>query len=338
MNKTILPLFIKRNKLRSSTLYHLLHGKRTSSVLLFGYFHEILPFLGIYPKLSPQEFQNVLQGSIAAGWVDDTDGLLSLTKKGQQQREELLAYSLTDSDFFSYGRSDIEAWNLIKLAVQTVSNLQARNKQFVPVQSNIFLLQRVKRWLLKKSRMEVITQLPIELATIFTELPTQEADFLANQFSGYQLDGFVNFQLSELSKELQYLVEHKNIHLFLKALEGHPDFLLYELVEPIIAKNYNQSMWKTVELLKQNCDLVTIQKVRQLKKGTVQDHVIEWAILDEHFPFAHFLSKDTEEMLKLQSPPETWQYKEVNQEKPIDYLEFRLYQIQCFQKRMRRHA
>lgn len=336
MNKTILPLFIKRNKLRSSTLYHLLHGKRTSSVLLFGYFHEILPFLGAYPKLSFEEFQAVLQASITAGWVEEAEGLLSLTEKGQQQRNRLLTYSLTDCDFFRYGRSDVEAWNLIKLAVQTVSNLQARNNQFVPIQSNIFLLQMVKRWLLRKSRAEVITQLPIELTAIFSKLPTQEADFLANQFSGYQLDGLVNFQLSELSKELQYLIEHKNIHLFLKALEGHPDFLLYELVELLIAKNYNQSMWKTVDLLKQNYDLTTIQKVRQLKKGTVQDHVIEWAILDEDFPFEQFLSKD--EVVMLQSPPETWQYKEVTRDKPIDYLEFRLTQIQCFQKRMKRHG
>ncbi len=38
----ILSLFSSRNKLRVSSLYQLLVGKRTTSVLIFGFTHELL--------------------------------------------------------------------------------------------------------------------------------------------------------------------------------------------------------------------------------------------------------------------------------------------------------
>lgn len=57
----ILALLSHGYKVRASTLYHLLKGKRTSSVLIYGFLYDCLRFIGWWPTISEQAFFNFLK-------------------------------------------------------------------------------------------------------------------------------------------------------------------------------------------------------------------------------------------------------------------------------------
>ena len=62
--------------------------------------------------------------------------------------------------------------------------------------------------------------------------------------------------------------------------------------------------------------------LRQIKRGTVNDHLIEWAIIDDQFPYPLFCHKQ-------QFPPLSWKlpYHILQKEVPLDFLSIRINQI-----------
>ncbi|MFR4750626.1 MAG: helix-turn-helix domain-containing protein [Enterococcus raffinosus] len=64
-----------------------------------------------------------------------------------------------------------------------------------------------------------------------------------------------------------------------------------------------------------------ILKLRHLKQGTVNDHFIEWALIDENFPFKSFELINFNELDKNQIVNARFQ------EYDSSYLTFRLSQI-----------
>ncbi|RCF83134.1 hypothetical protein B1168_04140, partial [Enterococcus faecium] len=57
----ILSLFSSGHKLRISSLYQLLVGKRTTSVLIYGFTHELLFIHNSFPALQKDKFYQILQ-------------------------------------------------------------------------------------------------------------------------------------------------------------------------------------------------------------------------------------------------------------------------------------
>jgi uncharacterized protein YpbB len=67
-------------------------------------------------------------------------------------------------------------------------------------------------------------------------------------------------------------------------------------------------------------------ELRRLKPGTIQDHVIEWALVDEQFPFEKFI---THQEILATLPDDSWKYsyKDLVEQYDVAFLEIRLYQI-----------
>ena len=57
----ILALLSHGYKVRASTLYHLLKGKRTSSVLIYGFYMIVYGSLAWWPTISEQAFFQFLE-------------------------------------------------------------------------------------------------------------------------------------------------------------------------------------------------------------------------------------------------------------------------------------
>lgn len=55
----ILSLFQHGYKVKTSTLYHLLRGKRTTSVLIYGFLYDNLVAFGLFPLLSKTTYESV---------------------------------------------------------------------------------------------------------------------------------------------------------------------------------------------------------------------------------------------------------------------------------------
>ncbi|WP_265456899.1 helix-turn-helix domain-containing protein [Enterococcus sp. HY326] len=336
MAKTILLLFQAGNKLKETTLFHLLKGKGSTSVLLFGFFQQNLNFFGIYPKLSQEDYQQLLFKLLEKKYLIRSGDYLELTALGKAVLEELLIqYPLEHFNSYIYGRSEEEMWRSVKLAVQVVSQLSFHNNQYVPIENNPLLINQQKKWLKKVSKETLIKQLPQELTEIFAQMPQKTADFLARQFSGYQLLGSLPFQLSGQSNgPLAALSARSQLHYFFELIEKTQPPLLSDLLAPFNLQNLNQSMQQTKFLAQQGKTPAEIAAKRRLKIGTINDHLIEWAIQDSDFPTADFVPASVKaELAKLSLPPDTWNYKELAGSGQLDYLAFRLCQIDFFKKK-----
>lgn len=323
MTLFILTLFRSGHKLRVSSIYHLLTGKRTSSVLIFGYFHQILVFLGSLPSLEKVVFDQVIKKLLQLNYIEMNDEFGKITDLGQQALTEVVQLKqLTQLDGFRFGRMRIEMWRLILFAVQVISFISVRQKKYTPIEQRPEAVYQLKKWL-KNADSNLIGLLLAELEKIFSQMPQNQADFLANQLSGYHQDGKVAFQL--LAEEWQsepwnVLFQQQCIDSFLEKVI--PNSQIDLLISDFSQQNCNQSMLQTRDLFLADLNETEILQQRSIKTGTYYDHIIEWAISDENFPFEKFTlldfkeSKNFEEVIDLS-------YKNYQE----NYLNFRLSQI-----------
>lgn len=325
MTLFILTLFQTGYKLRISTLYHLLVGKRTSSVLLHGFFYENLAYLGSLPNLTEALFQKAVKELEVSRLITVEEGFGVLTQQGKLRLAENY-FDLSGLNNLRYGRMRENSWQLLLFALQVVSHLSFKEKNYVPIENRPYYLQQVKKWL-AQSGPELAARIQAELIENLQQLPSDVADFLANQFSGHEFQGKTVFQLlpEKWQKEpWSILYWQRAIDLFLAQNQKGE---LARLIAALDQQNFNQSMLKTRALFLSGKTVDAILKERHLKQGTINDHFIEWALLAEDFPFDRF------EKLSFENLDENQVIHEQYQEYEVPYLTFRLSQIYYLRKR-----
>lgn len=317
----ILSLFHAGYKLRISTIYHLLKGKRTSSVLLFGFFYQILGFLGALESLEKKDFTTIMENLEKKQWIICEADFAIITDLGRDQlQQHSLWQELSALDGFRYQRSRQEIWQLLLFAVQVTSHLSHRENKYLPLTNRPQLNFQIKRWL-KNGPSDLTTRFSEELQAIFSQLPSEQSDFLASQFSGHGLNGQVYFQLLPAAWQAapwNQLYQQNALDHFAKKIPKAG--MIVTLIQNLDQKNLNQSMLKSRQLFQQGADFSTIQHQRQLKTGTLNDHLIEWALLDQNFPFEKFSLPIFQGTIQ-----EVLDYRFIDSE--TEYLLFRLGQI-----------
>ncbi|MGX7148874.1 helix-turn-helix domain-containing protein [Enterococcus ureasiticus] len=328
----ILALFQHGYKVRTSTLYHLLKGKRTSSVLLYGFLYENLRFFQLFPLLSEKQFNNILEELVKQESLRlVSDGEVQITGKGMQ-------VVLQEDDYFSsidnyhFGKTDEMIWRLLQFTVQVVSNLSYTNKNYVPLEQSPLYQKQVKMYIKSMPKVQLIETVKNEWTQIFSHLTKDEANFFAQQFSGYQQIGKTSFQVMDEQDNAfkQMLQKKEKLHHLLETICLMPDAsFLKKLVLPLVKQNENKSMSETSSYLKTQHSIEELARQRRVKISTIKDHLMELA-LTKDFPFERFISQKTEEcLLEYPKPYQDWTYRSVKQTNPeLDYFEFRLYQIQ----------
>lgn len=335
----ILALFAHGYKARTSTLYHLLKGKRTTSVLLYGFQFNTLRFFQLFPTLSEEIFMQHIQWLVGQGFLKTClAGEVQLTAKGKLTlTKETINSAAINS--YRFGKTDQEMWRMLQFSVQVVSQLSARDRQYLPLEHSLYYQKQLKRIICKYSKEELVHTVRNEWTTLFEELTDQEATFLAKQFSGYQQIGKTIAQLApaSVSNFEHALFATNTLHQLLQKICDQPNSLLYQFITPFLQQNKNHSMNQTNDYFRQGLSVEELAEKRQLKKATIQDHLLELALL-ETFPFDRYITKETERMLvSAPNNPEEWVYREEKQKNTkLDYFQFRLVQIkQIKEKRAR---
>lgn len=319
MTLFILTLFQTGYKLRTSTLYHLLTGKRTSSVLLHGFFYGNLAYLGAFPSFKEDKFQKELGQLIDHQLISVEDGYGELTTKGKKKLSEA-SFELDGLNNLRYGRMRENSWQLLLFAVQVISHLSFNKRDYLPIENRPYYLQEMKKWL-AHSKPDLAGQFQNELVMVFQKLPQEQADFLANQFSGFGFQGKTSFQLlpEKWQREPWNVLYRQNaIDLFLAQIN---DGELLRLLSSLDQLNINQSMLKTKEFFLAGKTINEILSLRHLKQGTINDHFIEWALMDKGFPFERF------EIIEFNTLDDNQVINTRYQDYETPYLNFRLSQV-----------
>ncbi|MDN6253901.1 MAG: helix-turn-helix domain-containing protein [Tetragenococcus koreensis] len=328
MDEFILSLFMANDKLKKTTLYQILVGKHTTSVLSYAYFYDLLPFFSVLPTLDEAEFYRKLEELINQGWLKEEQQQLSLVKK--ESGTSLLQIPTFQSlNFFKFGRKEEVCWRSVRFLLQAASFL-GKETTYVPLENAPIYTERV-RTIIHQYKGDLPSRLYQEVTEIFQNLSKEHADLLAQTLSGYQQEGEAFFQLTP-DKYGAFpwpsLYKSAAIHHFLAQVTRHSEQLLYKFLLPLLLQNYNQSMLQTRKLIQQGSSIDEVMQQRKLKRGTIQDHLIEWALADSEFPFTNFLSPKTQKKLKqLPMNSFTYPFKELEETFDATFLEIRLYQI-----------
>ncbi|EOT42491.1 helix-turn-helix domain-containing protein [Enterococcus columbae] len=288
MNEFILALFNQKDKLKRKTLYLILTGKRTSSTYFYAKLHGLLNVFGLFPHLSEKDFHQSIHALIKQHYLKQEAEDLILIK---QPASLLTPYYevISQLDGFRFARNGQQLWRLLQALVQ---NLAAWPKPFnqLPVEISPFYVFFTER-ILTEMTPEKKAQFIEDCYAIFDLLPNEVSLFLVQSLSGEQYQGRTFFQLCPKEYQTYPLNECYGlamIHQFWYQVLRHPDNLLYQLFHAQLLLNYNQSMLQTRHLFLQGYSIEKIAQIRRLKIGTLNDHMIEWALLDSKFPFERF--------------------------------------------------
>lgn len=336
----ILALFQHGYKARISTLYHLLKGKRSSSVLLYGFLYNNLRFIGFCPNLKETEYNETIQTLTDNQFLTIVNGNeAQITEKGifeiKEKRISLKEYPWIDC--YHFGKKDHEKFRALQFSVQVVSNLSYDNKEYIPIETSPIYQWALKKWLVKLPKKELIQKMKQEWVLVFENMADEEAMYFVQQFSGYQQIGKTANQLlksasSDLEKEL---LAQNNLHHLLMIIQQNSALpLLQALTRWFFFQNDNQSVQETKRYLESTTHLELIAQKRNLKVSTIRDHLLESASFED-FPFDLFIKEQTVEWLSKfeKYPYPEWSYQSIKKQFPtLDYFEFRLYQVQNIRK------
>ncbi|GMA47451.1 helix-turn-helix domain-containing protein [Tetragenococcus muriaticus] len=327
MEDFILSLFMGNKKLKKTTLYQILVGKHTTSVLCYAYFHDLLPYFSVLPTLEKEKFDQEIATLVHKGYLSQDQQQVIL--KGELLSNVLRTSAFQSLNYFQFGRKEEVCWRSFRFLLQVTSFLGKR-EQYVPLENAPIYTERVRAVTHQYGQKlpEIIYE---ETKDLFQTLTEDHANLLAQALSGYQQEGAAFFQLIPDKYEQTLwstLYKSAAIHQLLAQITKHPEYLLYQFLSPLLLQNYNQSMLQTRELVRQGRSIEQIKKQRKLKEGTIQDHLIEWSLIDSAFPFSDFLSQDMQNVLKkMPKDSFTYPFKELTELFEATFLEIRLYQI-----------
>lgn len=328
MDKFILAFFQLKHKLKPTTTYHVLVGRRSTSILSYAYFNDILPFFGSFPEFKEAHYQQILAQLIQTGLLEKLPNgeLAYVASSALDEQVELFENQI---DYFRYGKKEAQAWRLVQFLVQ-VASYYGKTKHYQPLENSPYYLNRT-RLFVKQHQLNLRTTIYHELQMILANLPSETANFLARSFSGYQASGSVFFQLlpeTQQTMPWSRLAISAKCHPLFKVLETHPEFLLTQFIAPILQENQNQSALQTKKLYQKGLTCEQICQQRQIKESTLNDHLLEWALVDSDFPFSDFLTPTLSEAL-AHLPKNSWlySYKELQLPENLSFFVLRLYQI-----------
>ena len=341
----ILSLFAHGNKARASTLYQLLKGKRTISIISYGFLYDVLQYFALFPQLPEYQFNQIIEKLLRAQWLVERDDKVVLTSAGKKHlADHGLNVSIDHLNSFKHYRHDQRFKALLLFIVQVVSELSYKNSQYVPIELNAFQQMQVKQWLVtqlaNKTKEEVITEFSDELTELLSQLndESSQAPLFFGQLAGHELPGQTLAQLSDslgVSSLETILLDRATIHLIIETLYAQPERLpLVNSILQLVARYpYNQSALKSYELFKATFDVALVMKERHIKQSTLDEHLLEFAIIDEAFPYDFFLKPvlldEFKHLNQLFPNEKEWLFNviEKNSQVPITYFDMRLYQI-----------
>ncbi|MEW9500240.1 helix-turn-helix domain-containing protein [Jeotgalibacillus marinus] len=291
-----------------SAIYHLLTGKKTSQTIQDAHLYGVSNLFQTLPKLSRAYFDERCEFLIEEKFVQELqDQRFSITKKGNSR----LVNYFQDHPFPSYLNGWIYHdramvfWKRLNLLVQSASNIRHKEKSFYPVQRDPDIQRWVRETFVKwgEKRNKKIAEFHQELITLcqredFPDHP----EFIINRLSGYQLIGLTIDQISQHFQIEQVEVHYRflhSLHYCMIKIQNQP--LLYPLLFGLLQDLMNQSIRltsstkKTFSYIEKGLSLTDIATVRNLKESTIEDHIIELALMIPTFDIIEFVPKDLQD-------------------------------------------
>ncbi len=283
-----------------AAIFHMLTGKRSSQTFQDIHAYNLTSFFGIYRSLKREDLHQELLDLHSRGFIEVEQGQYLITRYGRTELEEDNQNTIQWLNGLQYHQMDQLFWSRLLLFVQTASNIEQGQHQFIPIDERKEILQWVKmKYQNEKQHLKnFLFHLYKEVYDLFSQLPTWLSEFLTQRmtaghrygFSKEQLAFHFNLRKSDvdvyLSSAIHFILGH-----VLKSPQTHP--YLYSFCSDLVQElPITQSAKKTLELLRKGHSFESITRIRRLKTSTIQDHIVEIALVDPSFSVDDFVSTE----------------------------------------------
>ncbi|UOQ42674.1 helix-turn-helix domain-containing protein [Halobacillus salinarum] len=288
-----------------SGIHNLLTGKRSSQTLQDSKGYRLDHFFGIYPSLEKKRLKRIFEKLADKQiLVIDQHQYPFLVQKGKN-----FLLQQGTSDFYFSGLRNQQAVQLLKsrflLLVQTVANVNSGKRNFFPVIED----RKVQLWVKSfykqhvKNKSNSAFLIYEEMFSLIDDLEDLEAELFTYRLSGGPVIGFTREQLARFCQitieEVDIRLEHVFHYIYSKLSQSPQSFpkLRYCVDDLHPSSLVTQSSEKTFQFLKHGLSLEEIAGKRNLKVSTIQDHIVEAALVMKNFPIEQFIDYEDQMLI-----------------------------------------
>lgn len=270
---TILEKSITPRKL--PFIHTVLAGRRTGQAVQDIHLFQMQHLFGLVPNLKANFLEIRLAELVRQGAIISTENGY-LTK-------EKLAINF-DNNYpafrgFTLQRQAFDFFAHLRLAVQVVSNKHHQESYYLPVIRDKKVQQFIKQWLQQQDKVNLADKLYAELIRWFEKLAVARPEFLVERFSGGELMGYTTEQIAtkyQVEKWDVYFEVLHEIHRLLTEMKERPEeWPLLASFVPDELTGLTTSAMQTYSFWQNGADLEAIERIRNLKISTIQDHFVE---------------------------------------------------------------
>ncbi|KRN88889.1 helix-turn-helix domain-containing protein [Ligilactobacillus ceti] len=335
-------LYFEPEKLKkASVLRQLMTNKITSSSLFWGFYYDWLGYINEEPKLQESIFLKELAQLVKLGdLMMPQQGFYQLTPQGEQKKQAMIEAGLYLHKPQLLAQIDYPLWkDVFYLSVQAASEYAYDQKRYYVITSNLQAQYYVKQWIKKYSLAQLVTELNETLNKFLAQEDPQLAAAFSASLVGYQVNGKTALQIAEMTPYSPAEISLMQVDFLLR----YAQYIVQEqsILKELVAWTKNerrvpQSALVTYQMYLQGFDIATISQRRHVKPATVEEHLIDVAIIKRDFPRDAFLTPELKtalsQMMSIQNVA-TIQYKELKEKLPeLTFLQFRMFQIDLLRK------
>lgn len=338
----LLRLFRQENPVKTTQIATIIGGKRTGSTLYQALANNLYPYFNTFPRLSRSDFDKLIRYFIAKGWLlDNGNHYAELSESGQDILDQYFKdhYLPQYLNNMRYGNVWRIFFQRLILIVQVLSQYGHNTSAYQPIIQNIETQYFIKRWIDEMNlNNQLIDRFANELEDVFSKLDEEQAQILAENFSGYRQIGKTsrdirqerNLQKGEYHFYLMDAVQHL-LTIIVKSNSQTP--LLFDIWQRTDYETYNGLSRSTAEsyyLLKQGQSFDQVAHYKRVKPNTILDQLIEMAVTLPEFPIDNFVSeKEKLEISTYLDTADNLRFKAFTDKYPdIPFYKYRLVQIQ----------
>nr|WP_309100769.1 helix-turn-helix domain-containing protein [Fredinandcohnia onubensis] len=322
-------------------IHHLLNGKKSSQTIGDANLFGLTPLFGILRPIRREQVEKEIQILYEHALIEE------ITPSSNKFTITSLGKSVLKKEFekkpipphlngWKHNEQSILLWRRLSLVTQVLSNLVNEKKQYTPIQQEDSIVDWVKGFLIKDghTRYTLSEALYNEILSLLEMVSELESIIFVMRLTSSARIGYTIDQISSLLGEdevwCQVLFLH-TLHTIIHHLEmnGHSFPLLSSMIEAHHQEDVllTASTKKTYQLLLLGKTIDEIGIIRNLKRNTIEDHIVEVTHQKPDFSIDRFVPHEHQQ--QILSVYKTLQIKQLRPLKEkltndISYFEIRL--------------
>ncbi|MCR2820268.1 helix-turn-helix domain-containing protein [Lederbergia panacisoli] len=320
------------------SIYHLLAGKKSSQTIQDAHLYRLSHLFKTLPGLKRQQFDTYIKELHKKSYITFLEGTSkSIVTEIGNKAYSLYLYERKIFDYihgWKFQDTSILFWKRLTLVVQALSHMNHSVNRYYPVQRDEEIMAWVRGFFggYQGDRSQISKELYEELNLIFSTDFPEDPYLIIARFSGYEMIGLTQKQIADYAgqEEIEAYFRFLNglhylLHTVIKQRKKYP--FLYTFTSDIYKQlPLTNSTVRTYTLLQQDFTISQIADMRNIKVGTVEDHIIEIALLDPEFSIEPFVKRQrAKEILEVAKVLSQKKLKPIKEKvKDSSYFQIRL--------------